>query len=101
MGEVMNDIWPMLVTAVITGIGTYVGFIHKLRVKVAVMEEKVERLQARVDSHSKKTDDIIHALGDFKDEIVRQLGEIAVDIAKINTTLNIVDRDSAYEAKRL
>lgn len=89
----MNDIWPMLVTAIITGIGTYVGFIHKLRIKIAVMEEKVERLQKRVDSHSKKTDDILQTIGEFKDEISKQLGQIAVDIAKINTTLNIVGKN--------
>ena len=92
MEEVMIDIWPMLVTAILTGIGTYVGFIHKLRVKVAVMEEKVDRLQKRVDSHSKKTDDIINTIGDFKEEISKQLSQIAVDIAKINTTLNIVGK---------
>lgn len=89
----MSDIWPMLVTAIITGIGTYVGFIHKLRIKIAVMEEKVERLQKRVDSHSKKTDDILQTIGEFKDEISKQLGQIAVDIAKINTTLNIVGKN--------
>ena len=93
MQSVMNDIWPMLVTAIITGIGTYVGFIHKLRIKIAVMEEKVERLQKRVDSHSKKTDDILQTIGEFKDEISKQLGQIAVDIAKINTTLNIVGKN--------
>lgn len=92
MEEVMKDIWPMLLTALLTAIGTYVGFIHKLRVKVAVMEEKVERLQKRVDSHSKKTDDILHTISEFKDEISKQLGQIAVDIAKINTTLNIVGK---------
>ena len=89
----MSDIWPMLVTAIITGIGTYVGFIHKLRIKIAVMEERVERLQKRVDSHSKKTDDILQTIGEFKDEISKQLGQIAVDIAKINTTLNIVGKN--------
>lgn len=93
MQSVMSDIWPMLVTAIITGIGTYVGFIHKLRIKIAVMEERVERLQKRVDSHSKKTDDILQTIGEFKDEISKQLGQIAVDIAKINTTLNIVGKN--------
>lgn len=93
MQSVMSDIWPMLVTAIITGIGTYAGFIHKLRIKIAVMEEKVELLQKRVDSHSKKTDDILQTIGEFKDEISKQLGQIAVDIAKINTTLNIVGKN--------
>lgn len=92
MGEVANDIWPMVLTAALAAVGTYVGFIHKLRMKVAVLEEKVERLQDRVNSHSKKTDDILHTLGEFKDEISKQLGAIAVDIAKINTTLNIVGK---------
>lgn len=93
MQSVMNDIWPLLITAVLTGIGTYIGFIHKLRIKVAVMESEVKRLQERVNSHSKKTDEILNTIGEFKDEISKQLGQIAVDIAKINTTLNIVGKN--------
>ena len=92
MNQLMTEIWPYLLTAVITAIGTYVGAIHRLRVKVAVLEHKVERLEKRVDSHSKKTDDILTALGDFKQEVSNKLNEIAVDIAKINTTLSIIDK---------
>lgn len=38
MGEIMNQIWPYLLTAMVTAVGTYIGAIHKLRIKVAVLE---------------------------------------------------------------
>lgn len=89
MGAVVTDLWPHLVTAFIAVIGTYFGAVHSLKVRVAILEMKVENLQKRVDSHSKKTDDILLSLSELKNEVSQKLGDIAVDIAKINTTLNI------------
>lgn len=92
MGTLATDLWPYVVTALISVFGTYFGAVHSLKTRVAVLEEKVNRLQERVDSHSKKTDAIMNTIIEFKDEISKQLGQIAVDIAKINTTLNIVGK---------
>ena len=92
MGTLASDLWPFVVTALISVFGTYFGAVHSLRTRVAVLEEKVMRLQERVESHSKKTDDILKTINGFKDEISKQLGQIAVDIVKINTTLNIVGK---------
>lgn len=92
MGTLATDLWPYVVTTLISVFGTYFGSVHSLKTRVAVLEEKVKRLQDRVDSHSKKTDAILNTISEFKDEISKQLSVIAVDIAKINTTLNIVGK---------
>ena len=92
MGTLATDLWPYVVTTLISVFGTYFGSVHSLKTRVAVLEEKVKRLQDRVDSHSKRTDDILNTLGELKNEVSKQLGQIAVDIAKINTTLNIVGK---------
>lgn len=42
----MSEIWPYLLTAMVTAVGTYVGAIHKLRIKVAVLENRVERMSS-------------------------------------------------------
>lgn len=89
MGTLATELWPHIVTAIIAVIGMYFGAVRSMMVRVAVLEQKVESLQKRVDSHSKKTDDILNTLGELKNEVSKQLGQIAVDIAKINTTLNI------------
>lgn len=34
MNQLVVDIWPMVVTAALAAIGTYIGFIHRLRIKV-------------------------------------------------------------------
>lgn len=81
MGNVASDLWPYIVTAIITAIGTYVGAIHALKVRVAVLEHKCENLQKRVDSHSGKIDQILEGIN-----------EIKVAIVKINTTLSIVEK---------
>lgn len=92
MGNVALSLWPYAVTILISVFGTYFASIHKLRVRVAVLESKVEALKQRVDKHSMKTDAILNSLSELKDEIGSKLGEIAVDIAKINTTLSIIDK---------
>ena len=92
MGTLAIELWPHIVTAIIAVISMYFGAVRSMMVRVAVLEQKVECLQKRVDSHSKKTDDILNTLGELKNEVSKQLGQIAVDIAKINTTLNIVGK---------
>ena len=84
MGTLAIELWPHIVTAIIAVISMYFGAVRSMMVRVAVLEQKVESLQKRVDSHSKKTE--------LKNEVSKQLGQIAVDIAKINTTLNIVGK---------
>ena len=85
MGTLATELWPHIVTAIIAVIGMYFGAVRSMMVRVAVLEQKVESLQKRVDSHS-------NTLGELKNEVSKQLGQIAVDIAKINTTLNIVGK---------
>lgn len=94
MGTLMNDIWPHLLTALVSAIGMYIGMVHKIRIKVAVLEQKVESLQKRVDSHGKKTDDILETINDFKQEISKQLSDISVDIAKLATKFSIFDKEN-------
>ena len=86
MGTLAIELWPHIVTAIIAVISMYFGAVRSMMVRVAVLEQKVESLQKRV------TDDILNTLGELKNEVSKQLGQIAVDIAKINTTLNIVGK---------
>jgi hypothetical protein len=89
MTDMINIILPVFAASVLTGVATYIGFIHSLRIKVAVLESKVANLQKRVDSHSKKTDEILETISDFKQEVSNKLNEIAVDIAKLSTELRL------------
>ena len=79
MNTLAADIWPYILTAVLTAVGTYMGAIHQLKERVAVMENEMDNLQKRVDSHSGKIDDILDGINDIK-----------VKIMEISTTLNIV-----------
>ena len=93
MGAVMIDIWPMLVTAILTGIGTYIGFIHKLRVKVAVLENKVEKVEnevQRVDQRVKKKSEQF-------DKIQEDISDIRVKLARIAAVLDIVEHKKGGE----
>ena len=78
MNQVVIDIWPMVVTALLTAVGTYVGFILRLRIKVAAMEERVtkveeevKRVDRRVDKKSEQFDKIQKNLSVIREEIVR------------------------------
>ena len=91
MNRLVVDLWPIVMPVLLALIIGYVGFIHKLRIEVAVLKQKVDNLQKRVDSHSKKQDDLLTLVTDFKEDMTDKLNAILVDIAKISTTLNIVE----------
>ena len=80
--DLFNILWPILLTAAVTAIGTYAGFIHGLRIKVAVLEHKVEKVDERLSRKSKQFD-----------EIQQDLADIKQDIAKISATLEYFIND--------
>ena len=88
MANVANDLWPYIITVLISVFGTYFTLIHKLKdnlhqveQRTAVLEVLADSLKNRVDSHSGKIDEILDGINDIK-----------VNIAKINTTLCIIDK---------
>lgn len=97
MNQLVVDIWPMVVTAAIAAIGTYIGFIHRLRIKVSVMEVEVAELKRRVEGHSKRQDDILNAINGINTNVTEKLNTIVVDIAKIKTTLSIIEPNKDLE----
>lgn len=92
MNNVALDLWPIITPTILALLVSYISFIHKLRIEVAVLKQKVENLQKRVDSHSKKQDELLTLVTDFKEDISDKLNVILIDIAKISTTLNIIDK---------
>lgn len=95
MSQVMIDLWPVItgsvLTAAFSAAGMYIGFVHRLRTKIAVMEVEVVELKRRVEGHSRKQDDIMSAINGIRYDINEKLNKITVDIAKIKTTLNIIE----------
>ena len=87
----MIDVWPYIIGPIIGAVAVYIGFIHKLRIKVAELDIEVMELKRRVEGHSKKQDDILEAITDIKDDVGEKLHEISVNIAKINTVLTIIE----------
>ena len=104
----------------------YIGFINKLRSDVsvlkekvgqfdkqcsdvskkfedvnhhyAVIEEKIRHIEQRQDSHSKKNDEIINLITEFKLEMAQKIGDVSVqmgkissDVENINSTIAIFD----------
>lgn len=88
MESITSQLWPYILTIMISVFGTYFTLIHKLKDNIhnvekrtAVLEVLAESLKNRVDSHSGKIDEILDGINDIK-----------VNIAKINTTLCIIDK---------
>lgn len=106
----MSDIWPVLFGAFISAIGMYIGFVNKMRADISVLqtrvgnieqsvkkledniEEKIERMEKRQDSHSRKNDEIIKLITDFKVEIVKQLGNVVAEVGKMASDINNLNR---------
>lgn len=106
METIIAALWPHLLTAILPAIGLYVGYIHKLKVDVAVMQKTIEDQQknidnmtARLDKHSRKQDEIFDTLTEIKVEIAKQMGTIganigslASDVKNLNSLLMVSDK---------
>ena len=105
MNVLLSDLWPAL-TIIVPIVVLYFGYIQQLRIRVAVLEETVkhqqtliENQQKRMDSHSKKQDDILDLITDLKLEMVKQIGKmsselgtIASDVKNINRSFKVNDQ---------
>lgn len=94
MNQVVVDLWPVITGSILTGIlsvlGMYFGWVHRLRTEMAVVEVELGELKRRVENHSKKQDEILSAVNSIQSELNEKLNKISIEIAKIGTTLNIV-----------
>lgn len=97
MNQVIIDLWPVITGSVLTGIisvvSMYFGWVHRLRTEMAVVDVELSELKRRVEGHSKKQDQILSGVNDIQKDMNDRLSKISVEIAKITTKLNVVDRN--------
>lgn len=112
-----------LIAALIAAIGLYVGFINNLRTEVrllkdkvknleeeckevttkmtqqthinSVLEEKVKHLEQRQESHSKKNDEVINLITEFKIEMAEKIGDVSVQMGKISADVEVINNTIA------
>ena len=120
MNQVMNDIWPILLGAIVSAIGLYIGFINNLRTEVrllkekikqleekckevtdevnkqvhlnTIMEEKVKKMESRQESHSKKYDELLELINDIKLEMVKNFTGLRSEINSFNAMIEASDK---------
>ena len=111
----------------------YIGFINKMRSQIsvleekvkqfdkqcsdvqkkfeevnhhyAVIEEKVKHIETRQDSHSKKNDEIVNLITEFKLEMAEKISDVSVQMGKIqsdveNITSTIAVFDEGIRSKK-
>ena len=112
-----------VIAAIIAGIVLYVGFINRMRTQISVLEEKiknledkcekatqemnhmthtnstleekVKHLESRQDSHSKKNDEVINLITEFKIEMAEKIGDMSVKMGKISADVEIINNTIA------
>lgn len=123
MNQVATDLYPILLPTMLSAISLYIGFINKMRSQIAVLEkqvsdlesecdkatammtemtqtigileEKVKRQEQRQDSHSKKNDDVIQLLTDFKLEMTEKIGHVTESVIKIQGDVEVINNTIA------
>lgn len=86
MNQVLIVFGSVFFASLLTGISVYVGFIHKLRIKVAVLEHKMKSAELRLDRKSSQFDKLQADLADIKADFA----EVKGDLKAISQTLNII-----------
>ena len=112
-----------VIAAIIAGIVLYVGFINRMRTQISVLEEKiknleskcekatqemahitnanstleekVKHLESRQDSHSKKNDEVINLITEFKIEMAEKIGDMSIKMGKISADVGIINNTIA------
>ena len=120
MNQVVTDIWPILLGAVLSGVGLYIGFINNLRTDVRLLKEKIKQLEekckgvtdevnrqvqentilkekvgkieSRQESHSKKYDELLELINDIKLEMVKQFSRLTSEINGFNSMVEASEK---------
>ena len=99
----LTDLWPFL-SIVVPIVVLYFGYIQQLRIRVAVLEETVknqqiviDNQQKRMDSHSKKQDDILDLVTDLKVEMVKQISQMTSELGTISADVKNINRMFAVD----
>ena len=119
MNQVVTDIWPILLGALVSAIGLYIGVINRLCTEVkllkekikqledkckdvtdkmdnqahvnSVLAEKVKHMESRQESHSKKYDELLELINDIKLEMVKQFSRLTSEINGFNSMVEASD----------
>lgn len=120
MNQVAADIWPVLLGSMLSVVVIYVGFINRMRIAIGILEEKVGKLEKncdevsdkldelynqltvqeekikhveqRQDAHSKKNDDVIKLITDFKIEMMKELSSVSKNMVKLSSDIDNFNR---------
>lgn len=105
MNQVIIDIWPYLMPVIIAGIAGLIGWIHNLRTRVAILEKTVENQQKRLDTHSKKQDEILGKMNSMEHQLMKEISSVNVGMAELKSDIQGLARllsfcDNGYKIKR-
>lgn len=85
MNNLMNDLWPYLLPALIAGIAGLIGWVHNLRTRVAILEKMVDNQQKRIDSHSSKQDGLLDKMNTMEKKFIENMGDVRSDIQGLSS----------------
>ena len=95
MNQVMIDIWPYLMIPIAGAIGWLFREVFTLKSKGDVQETEIKGLKSDIDdmknrlnSHSKKQDEIVQLITDLKVGFMKELGEVSVNMASMASNID-------------
>lgn len=101
MNQVMTDIWPYLTAPIAAAIGWLFREVYLLKTEVSVLKKSIEllqttikntedniqktieKIQVRLDSHSKKQDDMLNRFSAMEKEVLKETGTVRADISSL------------------
>lgn len=94
MEDFIIKILTVVITASVSAVGLYIGYIHQLKLDAAVLKSRcdelqkdLENMQKRVDSHSRKNDEIMEKISSFEKEVLKQMGNMGASISSLSSDL--------------
>jgi uncharacterized protein YoxC len=99
MNNLVIDLLPYLIPVTITGIIGVIGWVHNLRTRTTVLEQAVNSLQKRMDSHSKKQDELLVKMNSMEREVLKEvavvnagMAEVRSDIKSLSNLISFLDK---------
>ena len=60
--------------------------------QLTVQEEKIKHVEQRQDAHSKKNDEVIKLITDFKMEMMKELSSVSKNMVKLSSDIDNFNR---------
>ena len=101
MNGALDSSWPVIVGCILTAIGTYVAFIHALRMEVALLKLRMKKNEERLDRKSAMLDEFKDNMTEIREEFKDDMNDLKTDVGELRGEIKVLQHQFEAVIKAL